>query len=53
MARNVYISFCHEDERIYKEELAELFDLSQDTMDFSEDKDRSNMNGFNYTELFV
>ncbi len=40
---NVFISFRHSDGRQYKEHLSKLFDLNRDTIDFSEDVDRSNM----------
>lgn len=43
MARNVFISFRFSDGEKYKEELAGLFDESEDTVDFSEDEDRSDM----------
>lgn len=43
MARNVFISFRFNDGEKYKKELAELFDESEDTVDFSEDEDRSDM----------
>ena len=43
MARNVFISFRYADGHEYKDELAELFDESEDTIDFSEDEDRSQM----------
>lgn len=43
MARNVFISFRYADGHEYKEELADLFDHSKDTVDCSEDKDRSIM----------
>ena len=44
MARNVFISFRFSDGHFYKDELAQLFDKSDDTVDCSEDKDRSKMN---------
>ena len=43
MARNVFISFRYSDGHEYKDELASLFDASDDTVDFSEDEDRSRM----------
>lgn len=43
MARNVFISFRYSDGHRYKDELAALFDKSEDTVDFSEDVDRSQM----------
>ena len=43
MARNVFISFRYADGHEYKDELASLFDTSEDTVDFSEDEDRSQM----------
>ena len=43
MARNVFISFRYRDGHEYKDELANLFDHSTDTVDFSEDQDRSQM----------
>jgi len=43
MARNVFISFRYSDGHEYKDELAGLFDASDDTVDFSEDEDRSQM----------
>ena len=43
MARNVFISFRYADGYKYKEELASLFDASEDTVDYSEDEDRSRM----------
>ena len=44
MAKNVFISFRYDDGHEYKDELASLFDDSNDTVDFSEDEDRSQMN---------
>lgn len=41
MARNVFISFRFSDGHRYKEALASCFDCSSDTIDFSEDQDRS------------
>ena len=41
MARNVFISFRFSDGYKYKEILARCFDQSCDTVDFSEDQDRS------------
>lgn len=35
MARNVFISFRYSDGNEYKEELARLFNASEDTVDFS------------------
>lgn len=43
MARNVFISFRYSDGHDYKDELASLFDSNTDTVDFSEDEDRSQM----------
>ena len=43
MARNVFISFRYADGHEYKDELASLFDSNEDTVDFSEDEDRSQM----------
>lgn len=43
MANNVFVSFRYSDGNKYKEELMELFDQSNDTIDYSEDEDRSNM----------
>ena len=43
MARNVFISFRYSDGHDYKDELAKLFDGSDDTVDYSEDEDRSQM----------
>lgn len=43
MARNVFISFRYRDGHTYKEILEGLFNKSEDTVDFSEDQDRSNM----------
>jgi hypothetical protein len=43
MARNVFISFRYSDGYEYKDELAALFNESDDTVDFSEDEDRSQM----------
>lgn len=40
---NVFISFRHSDGRNYKEYLSNLFDQNRDTIDFSEDVDRSDM----------
>ena len=42
MAKNVFISFRYKDGHKYKEEIESLFDKSVDTVDFSEDIDRSN-----------
>ena len=44
MARNVFISFRFSDGYDYKDELAGIFDASDNTVDFSEDEDRSQMN---------
>jgi len=41
MARNVFISFRFSDGHRYKEVLANCFDRFSDTVDFSENKDRS------------
>lgn len=43
MAKNVFISFRFSDGYKYKEELAKLFSESEDTVDFSEDEDRSGL----------
>lgn len=43
MARNVFISFRYSDGIEYKKEIADLFDKDEDTVDFSEDEDRSQM----------
>lgn len=43
MAKNVFISFRYRDGHKYKDEIAALFDKSEDTVDFSEDRDRSHM----------
>lgn len=43
MANNVFVSFRYSDGYKYKEELMELFNQSDDTIDYSEDEDRSNM----------
>ena len=43
MARNVFISFRYKDGYMYKDELANLFDKNKDTIDFSEDQDRSGL----------
>lgn len=43
MAKNVFISFRYRDGHKYKDEIAVLFDKSIDTVDFSEDQDRSQM----------
>ena len=43
MARNVFISFRYEDGNFYKDELSGLFDKNTDTVDYSENQDRSNM----------
>lgn len=42
-ARNVFISFRYSDGIDYKNKLVELFDKKDDTVDFSEDKDRRDM----------
>ena len=42
MAKNVFISFRYRDGYKYKEELEALFNKSVDTVDFSEDVNRSN-----------
>lgn len=41
MARNVFISFRYEDGFSYKDTLTRLFSLDRDTVDFSEDVNRS------------
>ena len=43
MATNVFISFRYEDGIRYKEYLSNLFDKNGDTIDYSEDVDRSQM----------
>lgn len=43
MAVNVFISFRYSDGNKYKEELVSILDKNLRTIDFSEDKDRSNM----------
>ena len=43
MANNVFISFRYADGSNYKKELANLFNKYYDTVDYSEDEDRSNM----------
>ncbi|SFV03863.1 TIR domain-containing protein [Butyrivibrio sp. INlla21] len=43
MASNVFISFRYKDGIQYKEELSKLFDRYEDTVDYSEDEDRSKM----------
>lgn len=43
MANNIFISFRYADGSNYKKELANLFDEYYDTVDYSEDEDRSNM----------
>ena len=43
MAKNVFISFRYSDGSVYKEYLSNLFDKFSDTVDYSEDVDRSRM----------
>lgn len=43
MARNVFISYRYADGVRYKNELSTKFDRFDDTIDFSEDEDRSNL----------
>lgn len=43
MAKNVFISFRFSDGHDYKDDLSARFDQNQDTVDYSEDKDRSDM----------
>lgn len=43
MARNVFISFRYSDGIGYKNKLSNLFDTRYDTIDYSEDEDRSRM----------
>ena len=43
MARNVFISFRYSDGIGYKNKLSDLFDTRYDTIDYSEDEDRSRM----------
>lgn len=46
MAKNVFLSFRYSDGHKYKEEITALFDKSIDTVDFSEDQNRSNMSDY-------
>ena len=46
MAKNVFISFRYKDGHAYKERLSSLFDAYYDTVDYSEDINRSNMTEF-------
>lgn len=41
MAKNVFISFRFSDGNVYKEEMVKWFDSCEDTVDCSEDEDRS------------
>lgn len=43
MTRNVFISFRYKDGWWYKNELAKMFDANSDTVDYSEDQDRSSL----------
>lgn len=43
MAKNVFISFRYADGHRYKEQLASRFDLNVDTVDYSEDVNRSHL----------
>ncbi len=43
MAKNVFISFRYSDGNRYKDYLSKLFDRNNDTIDYSEDVDRSRM----------
>ena len=43
MARNVFISFRYKDGLWYKNELAKMFDTNSDTVDYSENQDRSSL----------
>lgn len=43
MAKNVFISFRFSDGHEYKDDLSKRFNQNEDTVDFSEDKDRSKM----------
>lgn len=43
MAKNVFISFRFSDGQVLKEELCQLFDQSEDVVNYSEDEDRSKM----------
>lgn len=43
MANNVFISFRYADGNNYKKELSNLFNEYNDTVDYSEDEDRSNL----------
>ena len=43
MAKNVFISFRYSDGHQYKDILSQKFDMHYDTVDFSEDEDRSMM----------
>ncbi len=46
MARNVFISFRYSDGHWYKEDLAKRFDRNVDTVDYSEDQNRSGMSDY-------
>ena len=57
MAKNVFISFRFSDGNRYKEYLSSLFDKYSDTIDYSEDVDRSRMSDvtikqYLYSNLF-
>lgn len=53
MARNVFISFRYEDGFSYKDTLTRLFSLDRDTVDFSEDVNRSWMSEETNKKVFV
>ncbi len=46
MAKNVFISFRFSDGKSYKDKLSQLLDMRYDTVDFSEDEDRSRMSEY-------
>lgn len=46
MAKNVFISFRYSDGKQYKDYLSRIFDKHEDTIDCSEDVDRSHMSDF-------
>ena len=46
MAKNVFISFRYSDGKQYKDYLSRIFDKYEDTIDYSEDVDRSHMSDF-------
>lgn len=51
MSRNVFISFRYSDGHELKDELTSLFDYSNDTVDFSEDEDRSHLSERNIQDF--